>query len=188
MYFYKQFLRVILEIGKYQAMLIFFTGFAIMGVSLENVSISYVLSYAQCDLNFSTHQKGVLTAISFLGIVSTSYFWGFFVDTVGRQKVLSVSAFGGFIFSFLSAFSPNFYSLVVFRFLAGSMQANHLFLERNIDAELENVLLPTGWLEHRPVATHMLANFIHINWHREQQLSQHFNKMLCTCFYRFRLC
>lgn len=70
-----QFSRAFSEIGKYQAMLIFFTGFAIMGVSLENVSISYVLSYVQCDLNFSTHQKGVLTAISFLGIVSTSYFW-----------------------------------------------------------------------------------------------------------------
>lgn len=109
------------EIGKYQAWLIFFTGFSIMGVSLENVSISYILSYAQCDLNFTTSQKGVLTAISFLGIVSTSYIWGFLVDTCGRQKILSISALCGFLFSFLSAFAPNFYTLVVFRFLAGAM-------------------------------------------------------------------
>lgn len=92
-----------------------------MGVAVENVSIGYVLSYAQCDLHFTTEQKGILTAISFLGIVSTSYAWGFLTDVWGRQKVLSSSAFGGFFFSFLSAFAPNFYTLVIFRFLAGSM-------------------------------------------------------------------
>lgn len=139
-----QFLRAIPEIGKYQAMLIFFTGFAIMGVSLENVSISYVLSYAQCDLNFSTHQKGVLTAISFLGIVSTSYFWGFLVDTWGRQKVLCISAFSGFFFSFLSAFAPNFYALVLFRFLAGSMWVNRSFLSYQIDDQFKSISLFIG--------------------------------------------
>lgn len=92
-----------------------------MGSTLENLSIGYVLSYAKCDLNFTTSQQGLLASISFLGIVSTSYLWGFLVDTWGRQKVLCIAALSGFFFSFLSAFSMNFYLLLVLRFLAGAM-------------------------------------------------------------------
>lgn len=56
------------EIGKYQAMLIFFTGFAIMGVSLENISIGYVLSYVQCDLQVLT----LIYSIKYICIIITA--------------------------------------------------------------------------------------------------------------------
>lgn len=92
-----------------------------MGSALENISIGYVMSYVKCDLNFTTSEQGLLASISFLGIVSTSYPWGFLVDTLGRQRVLCIAAFSGFFFSFLSAFSTHFYVLVVLRFLAGAM-------------------------------------------------------------------
>lgn len=93
----------------------------IMGAVIENLNVSYIMPYAKCDLNLSISERGVLTSVSFLGIVSTSYFWGFLADTWGRQKVLSVSAFSGFILSFASAFITHFYGLVLFRFLAGAM-------------------------------------------------------------------
>lgn len=112
---------ILKEIGKFQTMLIFLTGLSIMGSALENLNVSFILPYAKCDLNFTTSQQGFLASVSFLGIVSTSHIWGFLTDTLGRQKIISIAAFGGFFFSFASAFSPNFYTLAVFRFLTGAV-------------------------------------------------------------------
>lgn len=102
-------------------MLIALTGLSIMGAAVENVNISYISPYAKCDLKLTIAQQGVLSSVSFLGIVSTSYFWGFLADTWGRQKVLSVAAFGGFFFSLLSAFATNTEAVISLRFLAGAM-------------------------------------------------------------------
>lgn len=63
------------EIGRYQVMLIILSGFSVMSGSLENLSIGYVMPYAKCDLNLTPSEQGVLASVSYLGIVSTSYFW-----------------------------------------------------------------------------------------------------------------
>lgn len=65
------------EMGKYQIILIVLTGISIMGAALENVNFSYILPYAECDLRLTIAEQGVLASVSFLGIASTSYFWGF---------------------------------------------------------------------------------------------------------------
>lgn len=96
-------------------------GLSLMGSTMENLSIGYIMPYAKCDLNFSTSQQGILASVSFLGIISTSYLWGFFVDTWGRQKVLSVATLSGVFFSVLAAFSTRFYLLCILRFLAAAM-------------------------------------------------------------------
>lgn len=102
-------------------MLIVLTGLSIMGAALENVNLSYVLPYAKCDLKLSLAEQGVLTSVSFLGIVSTSYFWGFLADTWGRQKVLCVAGLCGFCLSFSSGFATNTTFLIILRFLAGAL-------------------------------------------------------------------
>lgn len=97
------------------------TGLAIMGSVLENINISYILPYAKCDLKLTTSEQGILSSISFLGIVFTSHFWGFLADTWGRQKVIRVAAIGGCVFSTISGFAVNTAMLIVFRFLAGAL-------------------------------------------------------------------
>lgn len=93
---------------------------SVLGSSLENTNISFILPYAKCDLKLSTEEQGFLSAISYLGIVFTSHFWGFLADTWGRQKVLRIAAIGAFIFSFSSAFATNTILLILLRFLAGA--------------------------------------------------------------------
>lgn len=46
------------EIGRFQVMLIIFSGFSVMGASLENLSIGYVMPSAKCDLNLTPSQQG----------------------------------------------------------------------------------------------------------------------------------
>lgn len=91
-----------------------------MGAALENINISVIMPYVKCDLNLTTTEQGILSSISFLGVMITSYCWGFLADTWGRQKVIRIAAFGGFIFSFISAFSINTAILIICRFFAGA--------------------------------------------------------------------
>lgn len=107
--------------GKCQYILTFLTGMSVLGSAIENTNISYILPYAKCDLKLTTQEQGLLSAISYLGIVFTSHLWGFLADTWGRQKVLRVAAIGGFIFSFSSAFATDTISMILLRFLAGAL-------------------------------------------------------------------
>lgn len=114
-------LNFLSEIGKYQILLTILTGISLLGATIENESISYILPHAKCDLELTTQEQGLLSAISFAGVVFTSHLWGFLADTWGRQKVLRAAAIGGFVCSFLSAFAFNTISMAILRFLAGTL-------------------------------------------------------------------
>lgn len=106
---------------------------------LQTVSMSYVLPAAQCDLNLSVRDKGMLNAAPYIGIQeNTSFigiltyvliagmacsglFWGFIADTVGRKKLLVVGYFLDGTFVLLSGFSQSFTFLVVCKFFGGFM-------------------------------------------------------------------
>lgn len=109
------------EFGKCQIILTILTGLSILGSGIENTNVSYVLPYAKCDLQLTTKEQGVLTGISYFGIVFSSHLWGFLADTWGRRNVLRLAAAGGFIFSFLSVFSMNTISIILLRFFAGAL-------------------------------------------------------------------
>lgn len=94
---------------------------SVLGSAIENTNISYILPYAKCDLRMTTGEQGLLSAISYLGIVFTSHFFGFMADTWGRQKVLRVAAIGAFVFSFASAFATSTIYMILLRFLAGAL-------------------------------------------------------------------
>lgn len=72
--------------GKCQYILTFLTSMSVLGSAIENTNISYILPYAKCDLELTTQQQGLLSAISYLGIVFTSHLWGFLADTWGYKS------------------------------------------------------------------------------------------------------
>lgn len=94
---------------------------ALLGSSTEMVSVSYVLPYAKCDLELSLKEQGILSGISYFGIVFSSHLWGFLADTWGRKNVMRVAAIGGFVLSLSSVFAPHKYVLILCRFLAGAL-------------------------------------------------------------------
>lgn len=100
-------------------MIILVSGLVLASVYLETVSISYVLPVSQCDLDWEPWERGVLSAIGFVGIIVSSHFWGFIADTAGRKTVILPTQFLGFFFSILSSFANSFWSLLIFRFLNG---------------------------------------------------------------------
>uniref|UniRef100_A0A182INB7 Major facilitator superfamily (MFS) profile domain-containing protein n=1 Tax=Anopheles atroparvus TaxID=41427 RepID=A0A182INB7_ANOAO len=107
------------KFGIYNLVLIAVSGTILAAVLLETLGISYVLPVAECDLLLTTKEKGVLSAISFAGIISSSHLWGFLADTRGRKTVIVPTLFLAFAATVLSSFTTNFWLITVMRFFTG---------------------------------------------------------------------
>lgn len=81
--------------------------------------MAFVLPLAKCELNMSNAEQGAINAVTFIGVVLTSHFWGFLADTWGRRKVLIVSLGSGFVFSAISSFSVSSTMMLVTRLFVG---------------------------------------------------------------------
>lgn len=105
--------------GKFSFVLVILTGSILGCVVLETVGINFVLPVAQCDLDLSTRDKGVLSAIGFVGMIVSSHLWGFLADTRGRKTVIVPTLFIAFVITIISSFAKSFWFLVLMRFLNG---------------------------------------------------------------------
>lgn len=86
---------------------------------LETTSIGFVLPIAQCELQLTNRDKGILSAINFVGIITSSHLWGFFADTKGRRRVLWSTLLAAFVSTVFSSFAHNFWTMVLLRFVNG---------------------------------------------------------------------
>lgn len=90
-----------------------------MIVIIETMGMMFVIPAAQCDLDLSLSQKSILSAISFLGVVSSSHLWGFLADTRGRKNVLFISMIMSFLTSVISSLIPQAWLFILIRFING---------------------------------------------------------------------
>lgn len=105
--------------GKFNYTLIVLAGAILAAVFLETVSINIILPVAQCDLQMTNQNKGVLSAIGFIGIIVSSHLWGFLADTRGRKLIIVSTLFIAFVLTIISSFTQSYWLLVVLRFLNG---------------------------------------------------------------------
>ncbi|XP_043462186.1 synaptic vesicle glycoprotein 2C-like isoform X2 [Leptopilina heterotoma] len=113
--------RAILETGygKFNFLLLLACLPAAWASVFSSTSISYVLPSAECDLQLTMFDKGLLNSMSFAGMIATAFVWGFLADTVGRKKIMFYGYLCTSIFSFASCFSQVSWLLIVFKFLSG---------------------------------------------------------------------
>ncbi|XP_058461564.1 synaptic vesicle glycoprotein 2B-like [Malaya genurostris] len=107
------------KFGKLNYVLIAISGTVLTAFLLETLGISYVIAVAQCDLQLTTKEKGILSGIAFVGVIVSSHLWGFLADTKGRKKVIVPTLCLSFVTSALSSLATGFWSIVILRFLAG---------------------------------------------------------------------
>lgn len=74
---------------------------------------------AECDLNLSTSNKGILAGAPYIGMILSSHLWGFLADTKGRRRVIQPTLLVAFLVSVASSFVQNFYLFTALRFLSG---------------------------------------------------------------------
>lgn len=105
--------------GKFNFILILLSGAILSAVFLETVSINVILPVAQCDIQMTNQNKGLLSAVGFIGIIVSSHLWGFLADTRGRKSVIVSTLLIAFVITIVSAFTQSYWLLVVLRFLNG---------------------------------------------------------------------
>ncbi|XP_028129872.1 synaptic vesicle glycoprotein 2B isoform X2 [Diabrotica virgifera virgifera] len=96
--------------GKFNILLIIATICGIFAPIFETTTMSYIFAPAQCDLNLSLQDKGM---------ISTSFVWGFLLDTFGRRKFMIYGYFLDAIVVFLSSCSQSIEMLMLSKFLGG---------------------------------------------------------------------
>ncbi|XP_068910936.1 synaptic vesicle glycoprotein 2B-like isoform X2 [Tenebrio molitor] len=107
------------KFGKYNLLLILIAIPAGWSSIFETTTMSYVFPAAQCDLDLSLDDKGLLNAVTYLGMISSALIWGFLFDTLGRKKLLIIGFILDAIFVIMSWFSQTKILLMVSKFLGG---------------------------------------------------------------------
>jgi VNT family MFS transporter (synaptic vesicle glycoprotein 2) len=117
---YEEILQVI-GFGPFQLFLSLILGATVAADAIEVLSISYIMQFLRLPSSFhiSSAQSGSLSAIVFVGMLLGGYVWGVLADVIGRRNTLIYSLILNGLFAFLSIFSPNFYFLLLFRFVSG---------------------------------------------------------------------
>ncbi|XP_055680185.1 synaptic vesicle glycoprotein 2A-like [Lutzomyia longipalpis] len=109
----------LLGFGRVHLLVVFAAGLCLLTVINETMGIGMLLPAAQCDLELTSADKGLLSAISFLGIMVTSHFWGYLADTRGRRQMIMITLYSTAIVTILSSVAQNFTLFVILRFLSG---------------------------------------------------------------------
>ena len=82
-------------------------------------NIADALTDPATGLGFSPGQVGAATGTYIAGACTGALFFSYLTDRYGRRRLFLVTLAVYLVFSVLTAFSWNFFSFVVFRFLAG---------------------------------------------------------------------
>ncbi|XP_055585475.1 synaptic vesicle glycoprotein 2B-like [Uranotaenia lowii] len=105
--------------GRAQLILLFLSGCTMMASIIESMGISIILPASDCDLLMDPGEKGMIGGAIFLGVMASSYFWGYQADTRGRKIVLQYALFVVSICSVASSFTNDFTSMMCLRLLTG---------------------------------------------------------------------
>ncbi|XP_020578396.1 LOW QUALITY PROTEIN: organic cation/carnitine transporter 7-like [Phalaenopsis equestris] len=105
--------------GKFQFFVFLYSGIGYAAEAMELMILSFIGSPIQSEWKLSPRQESLISSVVFAGMLLGQYSWGVISDNYGRRK--------GFIFTalvtsgagFLSAFSPNYNTFIILRFLVG---------------------------------------------------------------------
>ncbi|CAK8574559.1 unnamed protein product [Lathyrus sativus] len=110
---------VTLGFGKFQLLVLVYAGIGWISEAMEMMLLSFVGPAVQSAWHLSSHQESFITSVVFAGMLIGAYSWGIVSDQHGRRKGFLITAIVTSTSGFLSAFSPNYFSLLLFRSLVG---------------------------------------------------------------------
>ncbi|KAM7363510.1 putative transporter svop-1 [Cochliomyia hominivorax] len=139
--------------GITQWLMLLNCGLLLMMVINETMGMSIITIASQCDFDSSSMDKAIMSAAAFIGVLCSSYFWGYLSDTCGRKPILMYTTLLGNIVSLVSIFIANFWLFVFLRFLvgifiAGASSTSYAYLGEFFIAR------------HRPVAINYASMFV----------------------------
>uniref|UniRef100_A0A2H1WYT6 SFRICE_023245 n=1 Tax=Spodoptera frugiperda TaxID=7108 RepID=A0A2H1WYT6_SPOFR len=100
-------------LGWYNIKYSFILALFLIGAIVEPLGYSFVVPAAMCDLEMTESQRGFIASIPYIGIVVTSFPWGYLVDTRGRKNVVVIASFLAGVFGVVAAFMPNLIAFAI---------------------------------------------------------------------------
>ncbi|KAM7477474.1 hypothetical protein LguiA_025687 [Lonicera macranthoides] len=105
--------------GKFQGLVLAYAGLGWVAEAMEMMLLSFVGPALETEWGLSSAEESMISTVVFAGMLLGAYAWGLVSDTFGRRKVFLGAAILCSGAGFLSAFSPNYISLVTLRGLLG---------------------------------------------------------------------
>lgn len=87
--------------------------------AVEILAVSFILPSATDDLSLTEPEKGWLAGMIFVGMMLGGWIWGSLSDRYGRRPCLIWCLIINGIGGLLSAFAPNFATILLCRFVSG---------------------------------------------------------------------
>ncbi|KAF3783424.1 Organic cation/carnitine transporter 7 [Nymphaea thermarum] len=110
---------VSLGFGKFQMLLLAYAGMGWAAEAMEMMLLSFVGPAVQSEWGLTSSQESMISTAVFAGMLVGAYSWGVISDNYGRRTGFLATAMITGVAGCLSAFSPNYASLVSFRCLVG---------------------------------------------------------------------
>jgi len=105
--------------GRFQRRLMWVCGASWAADAMEVLLIGLAFPSLAADWGLTPTERGQLASVLFLGMLAGAWFWGMFSDYRGRRFAFIVTIGLDSLFGLLSALSPNYTVLLIFRFLTG---------------------------------------------------------------------
>ncbi|XP_022143369.1 organic cation/carnitine transporter 7 isoform X2 [Momordica charantia] len=105
--------------GNFQIFVLAYAGMGWVSEAMEMMLLSFVGPAVQSAWNLSPHEESMITSVVFAGMLVGAYSWGIVSDKYGRRSGFFITATITSVAGFLSAFAPNYISLLVLRCLVG---------------------------------------------------------------------
>ncbi|KAG6411604.1 hypothetical protein SASPL_129687 [Salvia splendens] len=105
--------------GKYQGLMLAYGGLGYIADAMEIMILSFIGAAVESEWNLSPGEQSLISTVVFAGMLVGSYFWGVISDAYGRKKGILGLATLTSVAGLLSAFSPNYMSLLTLRCIAG---------------------------------------------------------------------
>ena len=93
--------------GRFQLVMLFFTGLAWMGDAMEMMLLSFLGPSVRCEWGVNPAQEGRLTSVVFVGMLFGAPTWGLVADARGRRVAFFCTTLLTFLAGLLSAVSPT---------------------------------------------------------------------------------
>ncbi|XP_011647547.1 synaptic vesicle glycoprotein 2B-like isoform X1 [Pogonomyrmex barbatus] len=124
--------------GKFNYLLLL----AVLPASFSSIfsssAMSYVLPSAECDLQLTMFDKGLLNSMAFAGMISTVFFWGCMTDMFGRKKIMFYGYLLTGLLSIATCFSHRSWLLITFKFFDGMIISGPYAALMSYLAEIHN--------------------------------------------------
>ncbi|ONK70638.1 uncharacterized protein A4U43_C05F35820 [Asparagus officinalis] len=105
--------------GYFQALVLAYAGMGWISEAMEVMLLSFVGPAVQIEWKLSSHDESMISSVVFAGMLIGASSCGIVSDAYGRKKGFLFTAIATSVAGLLSAFSPNYISLIILRFVVG---------------------------------------------------------------------